>query len=346
MIDIKESDNIAENTSSKEGGLDSAIQNATSPEAVINIIKTEADRISKVIEELCIPSSSARFTDLPEENGIRKAMREKIAPQMIKTVQTFGELYNVLEKIGEISGSNNKPYFYEDLIRIIDKVRDGSYDISYVTKTYGLRDAVIRLLDKKPIPNDPQPVTPTGAEMPYSTNLKQSSAKDQLITPDNPDNPTSPQSTYSQKISPTSEESDQLPTSSNPDDPTSPQSPQSTHFQNKSHDTNQKHTPEPPTPPGPEKKAKLNPEHFRPNNFPRVGPTYILRTIKGDFDHATIIHYTDDEHILVKPLNSTKTLKIPLKDLIDPKTKTIFAINVPNSSPKPSSQGNQIMGRT
>lgn len=59
--------------------------------------------------------------------------------------ECFDELYAYIKSKGEIVGSQ-KIYQAYELIKKIEQVRHGHRDISFITRTDGIRDAVIKLL--------------------------------------------------------------------------------------------------------------------------------------------------------------------------------------------------------
>lgn len=74
----------------------------------------------------------------------------------IRESRTFDELYDTLDSLGRIHGSQGV-YSADEIIGIVEKVRSGELTIDYVTRTYGLRDKVSELLvDSKPVIPPPQ----------------------------------------------------------------------------------------------------------------------------------------------------------------------------------------------
>lgn len=63
---------------------------------------------------------------------------------------SFGDLYDVLNTVGDIQGSQ-KVYSPSDLKLKIEQVRHGHRDISYITSTFGLRTKVEELLKDDPV---------------------------------------------------------------------------------------------------------------------------------------------------------------------------------------------------
>ena len=86
-------------------------------------------------------------TDSNSENQEELSVAEKA--QLIRTSNSFSELYQAIEKIGVIRGSQ-ETFEPDRLINIIDRVRHGKLTIDYVTQTHRIRDAVERLLENKP----------------------------------------------------------------------------------------------------------------------------------------------------------------------------------------------------
>lgn len=63
----------------------------------------------------------------------------------IENVVSFDELYEKLRAFGNIEGSQ-KFYTPEMLIKKIEQVRHGHSNLLFITRSYGLRDVVARLL--------------------------------------------------------------------------------------------------------------------------------------------------------------------------------------------------------
>jgi len=293
----------AENTNKDQNFLlKGALNDVKTPQDAITLIKAEADRISEIIEKLCIPNNDVTFSDLPEENGIRAAMRDKIAPQMIEASNSFEELYSVLKKIGEISGSNGKVYSFNQLVDTIEAVRENTLDIDYITRNYGLRGVVIRLLDeaKKPIPEDGNPPSTSGKMAVFSPKkpLVRAGEKGGTPEPKGPKPPNNPHTAAQKKQDLISQE-----------------------------DKPQKKPDNTPPPIDPEELSKKNPELYRPNGFPRTGVRRsILRARKRSFQLVTILRYTHDKYVIVKNVDN-KFMKIPVVDLINPRTGKLFKEN-------------------
>ncbi|MFA6198189.1 MAG: hypothetical protein WC734_03510 [Patescibacteria group bacterium] len=63
----------------------------------------------------------------------------------IEYAASFESLYDILRGMGEVVGTA-KTYTADELIRKIDDVRRGDRDISFITRSHGIRSAVERLL--------------------------------------------------------------------------------------------------------------------------------------------------------------------------------------------------------
>lgn len=66
----------------------------------------------------------------------------------IAEAKDFDDLYSVLHKFKDLPGSQ-KNYNAEDLVDMIDEVREGTRDIGYITRTSNLRGKVEELLNTK-----------------------------------------------------------------------------------------------------------------------------------------------------------------------------------------------------
>ncbi len=64
----------------------------------------------------------------------------------IESVESFESLYKVIRNTGEIKGTL-KNYTPDEVIKVIERVRHGHRSIEFVTRSYGIRDAVERLLE-------------------------------------------------------------------------------------------------------------------------------------------------------------------------------------------------------
>jgi hypothetical protein len=86
------------------------------------------------------------------ERGLEKLeLNETEKESLIKESNTFDQLYVALDEIGIISG-NEEDYTPSQLIDKIERVRNNKLDLNYITRRYGLRETVQRLL-KEPSPN-------------------------------------------------------------------------------------------------------------------------------------------------------------------------------------------------
>ena len=61
-------------------------------------------------------------------------------------VESFDVLYEVIRGAGKIHGTH-KNYTPEEIIKVIERVRHGHRSIEFVTRSYGIREAVERLLE-------------------------------------------------------------------------------------------------------------------------------------------------------------------------------------------------------
>lgn len=68
--------------------------------------------------------------------------------ELIQSASDFETLYETIRQMGVIRGTA-KEYEAEKLIGYIDRVRSGDMDLSYITRTYGLRDKIQELLGVK-----------------------------------------------------------------------------------------------------------------------------------------------------------------------------------------------------
>jgi hypothetical protein len=64
----------------------------------------------------------------------------------IENAESFDVLYEVIRKMGVIRGTQ-KSYSSEEIIKVIERVRHGHRQIEFLTRSYGIRDAVKRLLE-------------------------------------------------------------------------------------------------------------------------------------------------------------------------------------------------------
>ena len=63
----------------------------------------------------------------------------------LERAESFDSLYEAIRSIGEVEGTQ-KTYSSEEVIKVIERVRHGHRSIDFVTRSYGIRDAVERLL--------------------------------------------------------------------------------------------------------------------------------------------------------------------------------------------------------
>ncbi len=83
------------------------------------------------------------------ENMPNPIEEEKIG---FENCSSFDELYRILREQEEIEGTIKK-YNSAELIKIIEQVRHGHKGIGFVTRSYGLRDLVEKLLSNDRIYN-------------------------------------------------------------------------------------------------------------------------------------------------------------------------------------------------
>lgn len=74
---------------------------------------------------------------------------EKIIPVSIDAAKNISDLESYLQSVKIIEGSNGITYSANDLIKIIDGVSTGKYDIRMITRSGGLREKVKELLKIK-----------------------------------------------------------------------------------------------------------------------------------------------------------------------------------------------------
>lgn len=79
---------------------------------------------------------------ITRNHGLREVVE---ALYYSKNAQSFDQLYHFIKKVDSIQGGS-KSYSPDELIDIIEKVRSNGLSLTYVTSTYGMRDAVERLL--------------------------------------------------------------------------------------------------------------------------------------------------------------------------------------------------------
>lgn len=117
-----------------------------------------------------------------------KKMDESDKTSLIKECQTFDQLYDVLEKIGSVEGSKSN-YEPHELINIIDKVRKGELTLEYITRTYGLREAVGNLLLDNETPSPKKPPEFKAAVALELPRLESTQQKNEVFNNPNPDVP-------------------------------------------------------------------------------------------------------------------------------------------------------------
>jgi hypothetical protein len=82
-----------------------------------------------------------------EENNLNNSP-EELVNEKIANASTLDDLYEEIKAMGEIEGTHRK-YPAIEIIGIIEDVRKGNLRPSYITRSYGIRDAAIRLLREK-----------------------------------------------------------------------------------------------------------------------------------------------------------------------------------------------------
>lgn len=119
---------------------------------------------------------------------LSKIENSELPEQVIKRVSNFSELYEALDRVCPLKGSQGV-YSSDELIDIINRVREKELPIEYVTRTYGLREKVSELLNKSPAPNDHPPSEAAVAlEIPRSEHEVPGSKFDEPTeSPDGPD---------------------------------------------------------------------------------------------------------------------------------------------------------------
>ena len=86
--------------------------------------------------------------DIKKDRWFYERPEDLSLEQGIFRSQSWRDLYKVLEKHGGIRGADNYFYTSQELIPKIDRVRKGELDLSYITRTAGLRDKVAELMEK------------------------------------------------------------------------------------------------------------------------------------------------------------------------------------------------------
>ena len=73
--------------------------------------------------------------------------REQSISRNIEQAQDFNELISVINRSGGLRGSQ-EVFEPERLYRLINEVRNGEKEVGYITRTNGLRDKVIELMNR------------------------------------------------------------------------------------------------------------------------------------------------------------------------------------------------------
>jgi hypothetical protein len=88
------------------------------------------------------------------ESRIEASDTEK--EKTIRSSHTFEQLYSALDKVGSIKGSSEL-FQPEDLKSKIERVRAGTLDLNFITRTFGLRETVAELLEQDERSPKPKP---------------------------------------------------------------------------------------------------------------------------------------------------------------------------------------------
>jgi len=99
----------------------------------------------KLIEMMRESESKKEIEGKNKKNTIET---EEDRKAKISNAKNFEELFSAIEEIGTIDGTKEK-YSPEELKQIINQVRNGDIRNTYVTRTYGLRDKVVELLENQ-----------------------------------------------------------------------------------------------------------------------------------------------------------------------------------------------------
>jgi hypothetical protein len=102
---------------------------------------------------MSIENPSSRKSSI--ESRVEASDREK--ERTIRRSYNFDQLYSAIDEVGSIQGSQEL-FQPADLKEKIARVREGKLDITYITRTFGLRETVSRLLE--PDERDPKPKPP------------------------------------------------------------------------------------------------------------------------------------------------------------------------------------------
>lgn len=73
----------------------------------------------------------------------------------IENSTSFDDLFTTIDRIGSIQGSDSQPYLAEELKDKIARVRSGTLELKFITRTNGLRDKVTQLLKPREIVEAP-----------------------------------------------------------------------------------------------------------------------------------------------------------------------------------------------
>lgn len=130
----------------------SAAQNFEELAAILRSLKVvkgtrdnfTAGDLNKIIFD--IRKGQAKLENLPRAEGLRDKVEEllKKEPRDISQVKNFQDLFFLLDKMGEIKGSQ-KNYPAHELRRLINEYLQGKKTIDYITGVQGLRDKVEEL---------------------------------------------------------------------------------------------------------------------------------------------------------------------------------------------------------
>ena len=110
---------------------------------------SDEEREMKELEEE-LNNSAPAFPDIPDSdvNDLEKAIDEfetEEGKKLISSASDFDELFAILRRIGEVSGKS-KTYSSNDLITIINNVRNHDFPLNTVTRGLGLRAKVEELI--------------------------------------------------------------------------------------------------------------------------------------------------------------------------------------------------------
>lgn len=85
--------------------------------------------------------------DVRYQEVLKSLQKESNTP--LSKAQSFSELFTSLEERGAIAGSDGYQYTADKLKTSIEKVRKGEITIEHITRSEGLRDAVIQLMGQE-----------------------------------------------------------------------------------------------------------------------------------------------------------------------------------------------------